>query len=258
MTGPEGLAVGRAREPPTMRAENRAGPGTVQTRDMAPILETRGLTKVYRSDSVATEALRGVDVAVGRGEFVSVMGPSGCGKSTLLYCAGLLARPTKGTVFLAGTDAGRADEGQRTRLRRRHVGFVFQRFNLLPTLSAEDNVALPLRLRHEPVGDRARELLAAVALAEKRRRKPNQLSVGEQQRVAIARALVARPTLLLADEPTGNLDSEASERVLDLIETLHREGDQAVLLITHDERVAARAARRLDMRDGRIVATRDG
>jgi len=221
---------------------------------MNTILETRGLTKVYRADGVATPALRGVDFAVGRGEFVSIMGPSGCGKSTLLYLMGLLATPTDGTVILAGTDTGGLSDGERTRLRRAHIGFVFQRFNLLPTLSAEGNVALPLRLRRMAVGDGPREMLLAVGLEEKRRRRPNQLSVGEQQRVAIARALVTQPAVLLADEPTGNLDSEASQRVMDLVSRLHAEIGQTVVLISHNEQVAARADRLIRMRDGRLTS----
>ncbi|KPK48657.1 MAG: hypothetical protein AMK72_06370 [Planctomycetes bacterium SM23_25] len=221
---------------------------------MDAILETRGLTKVYRTDGVATPALRGVDLAVAGGEFVSIMGPSGCGKSTLLYLAGLLATPTEGTVILAGTDAGGLSDGERTRLRRAHIGFVFQRFNLLPTLSAEENVALPLRLRRMAVGDAPREMLRAVGLEEKRRRRPNQLSVGEQQRGAIARALVTRPAVLLADEPTGNLDSEASDRVMNLVSRLHAETGQAIVLISHNEQVAARADRLVRMRDGRLTS----
>jgi len=220
---------------------------------METILETRGLTKVYRSDGVATEALRGIDLTVRPGEYVSIMGPSGCGKSTLLYLAGLLDTPTSGTVLLAGTDTRGLSDGGRTRLRRRHVGYVFQRFNLLPTLSAEANVALALRLRGRRTGDRARELLAAVGLEAKRRRRPDQLSVGEQQRVAIARALVTEPDLLLADEPTGNLDSETSERVLALIERMHAERGQTIVLITHNDQVAARAGRLVRMRDGKTL-----
>jgi putative ABC transport system ATP-binding protein len=221
---------------------------------MQTIIETRGLTKVYRSDGVATPALRGVDLAVARGEFVSIMGPSGCGKSTLLYNIGLLDTPTDGTVVLAGTDTRGLSDGERTALRRRHIGFVFQRFNLLAALSAEENVALPLRLRRMPVGDAPRQVLASVGLADKRHRRPNALSIGEQQRVAIARALVTRPAVLLADEPTGNLDSEASDRVLELVERFHRDLGQTVVLITHNEQVAARAERLVRMRDGRLVA----
>jgi putative ABC transport system ATP-binding protein len=220
---------------------------------METILETRGLTKVYRSDGVATAALRGIDLAIRTGEFVSIMGPSGCGKSTLLYLAGLLDTPTEGTVILAGTETRGLADGERTRLRRRHIGYVFQRFNLLPTLSAEDNVALALRLRGRRVGDLAREVLAAVGLEDKRRRRPNQLSVGEQQRVAIARALVTGPDLLLADEPTGNLDSETSGRVLALVERFHAERGQTIVLITHNEQVAARAGRIVRMRDGKTL-----
>jgi len=220
---------------------------------METILETRGLTKVYRSGGVATMALRGVDLAVRRGEFLSIMGPSGCGKSTLLLGMGLLDTPTDGTVLLAGTDTRNLSDGRRTQMRREHIGFVFQRFNLMPTISAEENVALVLKLRGRPVGSAAREMLAAVGLDEKRRRKPNQLSVGEQQRVAIARALVTRPAVLLADEPTGNLDSEASDLVLELIGRFHKELAQTIVLITHNEQVAARGDRLVRMRDGRLV-----
>ena len=221
---------------------------------METILESRGLTKVYRADGVATPALRGVDLAVARGEFVSVMGPSGCGKSTLLYLMGLLDTPTDGTVIVAGTDTRGLGDAGRTRLRRAHIGYVFQRFNLLGTLSAEANVALPLKLRGMAVGDVPGEMLSAVGLADKRRRRPNQLSVGEQQRVAIARALVTRPAVLLADEPTGNLDSEASERVMDLVSRLHGETGQTIVIISHNEHVAARADRLVRMRDGRLIS----
>jgi putative ABC transport system ATP-binding protein len=222
---------------------------------MKTIVETRGLTKIYRTGGVETPALRGVDFAVGEGEFVSVMGPSGCGKSTLLYLVGLLDTPTEGTLVVAGTDAGRLSDGERTALRRAHIGYVFQRFNLLPTLTAEANVALVLKLRGMAVGERPREMLAAVGLEAKRRRKPSQLSVGEQQRVAIARALVTRPAILLADEPTGNLDSEASDLVLDLMGKLHHDVGQTVVMITHNEQVAARGDRVVRMRDGRLLAT---
>ena len=220
---------------------------------MAPILGTHNLTKVYASDGVETPALRSVDLAVEAGEFVSIMGPSGCGKSTLLYLLGLLATPTDGTVCLDGQDTAGLGDGGRTRLRRRHIGYVFQRFNLLPTLSAEDNLALALRLRGERPGEAPREMLRAVGLEDKRRRRPGQLSVGEQQRVAVARALVTRPTVLLADEPTGNLDSEASARVMDLVGRLHRERGQTVVLISHDPQVAERGDRLVRMRDGRFL-----
>ena len=220
---------------------------------METILETRGLTKVYRTDGVGTPALRGVDLAIGRGEFVSVMGPSGCGKSTLLYLMGLLDTPTEGTVILAGSDTRDLGDGARTQLRRAHIGYVFQRFNLMPTLTAEDNVALVLRLRGMPVGSAPREMLAAVGLEDKRRRRPNQLSVGEQQRVAIARAMVTRPAVLLADEPTGNLDSEASELIMDLVCRFHQDTGQTTVLITHNEQVARRGDRLVRMRDGRII-----
>jgi putative ABC transport system ATP-binding protein len=221
---------------------------------MTTIIEATGLTKVYRSGKVDTPALRGVDLAVGQGEFVSIMGPSGCGKSTLLYLMGLLDTPSGGTLRVAGTDTRGLSDGGRTRLRRAHIGYVFQRFNLMSTLSAEANVALALKLRGQPVGSRAREMLAAVGLEDKRRRRPGELSVGEQQRVAIARALVTRPALLLADEPTGNLDTEASDLVLEVVCRTHKEAGQTIVLITHNEQVAARADRLIRMRDGRLLA----
>ncbi len=220
---------------------------------MDALLEARNLVKVYQTGAAPTPALRGVSLAVRRGEFLSIMGPSGCGKSTLLYLLGLLATPTEGTVFLAGTDTRAVPDGRRTLLRRRHIGFVFQRFNLLPTLSAEDNVALALRLRGRPAGTHARQMLAAVGLEEKRRRRPGELSVGQQQRVAIARALVTHPDVLLADEPTGNLDSESSERILALLGRFHADEGQTVILITHNEKVAAQAERLVRMRDGRLL-----
>jgi putative ABC transport system ATP-binding protein len=220
---------------------------------MAPILETHNLTKVYGTDGVETPAVRGVHFSVEAGEFVSIMGPSGCGKSTLLYLLGLLATPTDGTVRIDGQDTAGLGDGGRTRLRRRHIGYVFQRFNLLPTLSAEENVALALRLRGRRPGTAPREMLAAVGLEAKRRRRPGQLSVGEQQRVAVARALVTRPTVLLADEPTGNLDSAASGRVMDLVQRLHREQGQTVVLISHNRQVADRADRLIRMHDGRFL-----
>ena len=220
---------------------------------METILETRRLTKIYRSDGVATPALRGVDIAVGRGEFVSIMGPSGCGKSTLLCLMGLLDTPTEGSVLVAGLDTAGLGDAARTRLRRQHIGFVFQRFNLLPTLSAEENVALALKLRRRPVAAAPREMLAAVGLEDKRRRRPSALSLGEQQRVAIARALVTQPTVLLADEPTGNLDSETSQRVMDLVCRLRRERGQTIVLITHNEQVAGRGDRLVRMRDGQLL-----
>jgi putative ABC transport system ATP-binding protein len=220
---------------------------------METILETRRLTKIYRSDGVATPALRGVDIAVGRGEFVSIMGPSGCGKSTLLCLMGLLDTPTEGSVLVAGLDTAGLGDAARTRLRRQHIGFVFQRFNLLPTLSAEENVALALKLRRRPVAAAPREMLAAVGLEDKRRRRPSALSLGEQQRVAIARALVTQPTVLLADEPTGNLDSETSQRVMDLVCRLRRDRGQTIVLITHNEQVAGRGDRLVRMRDGQLL-----
>jgi putative ABC transport system ATP-binding protein len=191
---------------------------------------------------------------VRRGEFVILMGPSGCGKTTLLHILGLMMRPSAGTIRLEGADVGALSEGQRTRLRRERIGFVFQRFNLLPILTARGNIELPLRLRGERADGQVSDVLRQVGLREKADSKPRALSMGEQQRVALARAVVARPRLLLADEPTGNLDSANAGAVLDLLADLHRTCGLTTLMITHNEHLATRADRVLFMRDGRIDA----
>jgi putative ABC transport system ATP-binding protein len=218
--------------------------------------EARGLARTYRHGTQTVEALRGVDLAVRRGEFVAVMGPSGSGKSTLLHLLAGLDQPTAGSVLIDGTDLARMNDDQLTLLRRRRLGIVFQAFNLIDTLSAEENVALPLVV--DGVGEaaslkRARAALERVGVAERGSHLPGQLSGGEQQRVAIARALVAEPVLLLADEPTGNLDSVSGGQVLALLRRLVDEQKQTLLLVTHDARHAALADRLLRLRDGRVV-----
>jgi putative ABC transport system ATP-binding protein len=223
--------------------------------DEVPAVEVRGLWRVFEGGT-RVEALRGVDLAVRRGEFVAVMGPSGSGKSTLLHLIAGLDEPTAGAVLVGGQDLATLSDDQRTLLRRKALGFVFQAFNLLDVLTAEENVALPLVI--DGAGERAAQQRAAdvlrwVGLEARAGHRPAQLSGGEQQRVAIARALVTRPLVLLADEPTGNLDSAAGEQVAGLLRRAVDEQGQTVLLVTHDARHAARADRLLRLRDGRVV-----
>lgn len=226
------------------------------------IVELEGVWKVYRMGRrrrIEVEALRGVDLRVERGEFLAVMGPSGSGKSTLLHLMGCLDRPTKGRVLFEGEDVARLKPAALARIRNRKVGFVFQSFNLSPNLNALENVELPMVFAGVPRGERlrrARELLSRVGLSEREKHLPSELSGGEQQRVAIARALANSPELLLADEPTGNLDSETGRGILSLISGANREG-VAVAVVTHDPEVAACAERHLRIRDGRIVEDGD-
>ena len=222
---------------------------------MNPVIETRNLLKTYRADRVAVEALRGVDLRVAPGEFVAVMGPSGCGKSTLLHLLGGLDRPTAGEVVVAGQRLDALSESARAVMRRETVGFVFQAYNLIPNLTVAGNVDLPGLLAGHPsaeVAARREELLEALGLADKDRAFPGELSGGQQQRAAIARALVNRPAVLLADEPTGNLDSRSGAEVLALLRRFHAEG-QTTVLVTHDAKVASFAGRVVFMRDGQLV-----
>ncbi len=220
------------------------------------VVEAHNLHKVYRNNGVAVPALRGVDLSVEPGEFVAVMGPSGCGKSTLLQLLAGLDRPTEGEVLLDGHRLNDLNESQRAVLRRRTVGFVFQAYNLIPNLTVADNVDLPGLLAGRPPAEVARkrdELLAALGLADKADAFPGQLSGGQQQRVAIARALINAPTVLLADEPTGNLDSRSGNEVLTLLRQFNDQG-QTIVLVTHDPKVASFAERVIFMRDGRFVS----
>lgn len=222
-----------------------------------PIIDIRGLRKSYRNGSVTTEVLRDIDLEVRRGEFLAIMGPSGCGKSTLLYVMGLLTHHDGGTLRVAGCDADGLADSERTQLRRNHIGFVFQRFNLLPALSAEANLRISLKLRGGDAADESvLEMLERVSLGDKRHKLPQQLSIGEQQRVAIARSLVGRPALLLADEPTGNLDSENGRKILDLLSEFHQRDGQTIVMVTHSEEAAQWADRVVRMRDGRRVDER--
>jgi len=228
---------------------------------MPPIIEASHLGKTYRSGKLEVPALRDVSFAVEPGEFVSIVGPSGSGKSTLFYVLGGLTSPTAGTLTIRGLDFSRLSDAERTKLRRSHIGFVFQRFNLLPTISAEDNIELAHEIADtgKPMDrallDHLTELLRIKGRLDHR---PNELSGGEQQRVALARALITRPAIVLADEPTGNLDTQNSDAVLEMLKTSSRELGQTVLMITHNPEAAAIADRILHMRDGQIVKTEPG
>jgi putative ABC transport system ATP-binding protein len=221
-----------------------------------PAALARGLTKTFGTGAARVEALRGLDLRVERGRFVAVMGPSGSGKSTLLHLLGGLDVPTAGTVQVGGEDLGALDDDRLTLLRRRRLGFIFQAFNLLDVLTAAENVALPLLIDGVAEAEaqrRAADALGLVGLAQRRHHLPGRLSGGEQQRAAIARALVGRPLLLLADEPTGNLDSAAGDQVMALLRRLVDEQGQTVLMVTHAARHAALADRIVQLRDGRLV-----
>ncbi len=214
----------------------------------------RGLIRRYGEGATAVEALRGVDLDVRSGELVAVMGPSGSGKSTLMHLLAGLDQPTSGTVTIAGTELGTLDDADLTRLRREHIGFIFQFFNLLPMLDAEENVALPLAIAGERVDPEwLGQLMDKVGLTARGKHRPSELSGGEQQRVAIARALISRPTILLADEPTGNLDSKTGGEILELMRDSVDAYGQTTVMVTHDARAAAIADRILFIADGRIV-----
>jgi putative ABC transport system ATP-binding protein len=218
------------------------------------VIEARGVRKTYESEGVPVRALRGLDMTMAEGEFVAVMGPSGCGKSTLLNLVAGLDAPTEGEITVAGESLTDKDENDLARMRRRHIGIVFQFFNLLEGMSVLENVTLPAVIagtKRRQAESRARDLLDLLGLGDKARSAPGVLSGGQRQRLAIARALANAPTLLLADEPTGALDSEGGVEVLELFRRLHA-GGQAILLVTHDEDVAAPATRIIRMRDGRV------
>jgi putative ABC transport system ATP-binding protein len=220
----------------------------------ATVVSAAGLTRRYGAGDTAVDALRGVSIDVLRGELVAVMGPSGSGKSTLMHILAGLDRPSAGSVELDGTEITGLRDKELTKLRRRHVGFVFQFFNLLPMLSAEENVVLPLSIAGEkPDSAWLAELLGRTGLGERRRHRPAELSGGQQQRVAIARALVSRPTIVFADEPTGNLDSRTSGEILELLRASVEAYGQTTVMVTHDARAAAIADRVLFLADGLVV-----
>ena len=223
---------------------------------MTNVLQTVGLRKEYQMGEVTVDALRGVDFVVPQGEFVAIMGPSGAGKSTLLHLMGGLDTPSDGDVVLGGKRLAHLSDDEVTIVRRRQVGFIFQFFNLLPTLTAAENVALPLLIdgkRLEDHAERIDELLDLVGLGERKHHKPDQLSGGEQQRVAIARAFVNNPKIVLADEPTGNLDSKSGTTVLELLRRACKELDATVVMVTHDPRAASYADRVVFLKDGLAV-----
>ena len=222
---------------------------------MATILKAENLEKIYRVGKVDVPALRGVSLAAQEGEFIAVMGPSGCGKSTMLHLLGGLLTPTRGRIVVDGEDLTAASDAKRTDIRRRKIGFVFQRFNLFPTLTAEGNLRLAERIHGNGADDpaRRREILRMLRLEDKMHHKPLELSGGEQQRVALARAVVNRPAIVLADEPTGNLDSENSTLVLKMFRELNDRFNQTIIMITHNPEAAAACQRVIQMRDGHIV-----
>jgi putative ABC transport system ATP-binding protein len=220
------------------------------------LISATNLSKVYGSGQTAVTALNNVSLEVEPGEFVAVMGPSGCGKSTLLHLLGGLDRPTKGEVTIDGHKLSGLPDAKLTELRRRKIGFIFQFFNLIPVLNAAENAALPMTL--DGIGaaearERARDWLGKVGLSERLDHRPDQLSGGQQQRVAVARALVANPALILADEPTGNLDTRASEEIAALLRQVANDWGRSVVVVTHDPRIAAHADRIIFLKDGEIV-----
>ncbi len=219
-----------------------------------PVVIGRDVEKRYGVGATAVHALRGVTVELEKGSFTAVMGPSGSGKSTLMHLLAGLDRPTNGEVWLAGTKLAGLDDNELTRLRRTHVGFVFQTFNLLPVLTVEENIVLPLRIAGEDI-DRewVAQLLTAVGLGDRRSHRPSELSGGEQQRVALARALVPRPAIVFADEPTGNLDSQATDVLLHMFRRAVQDVGQTIMLVTHDPLAASRADRIVFLNDGQIV-----
>jgi len=221
---------------------------------LEPILKTENLWKIYRTGKVDVPALRGVDIQILPGEFVSIMGPSGCGKSTMLHVIGGLAQATRGKVLLDGNDLTTMTDAARTMLRRHKVGFVFQRFNLLPTLDAYHNIVLAQHIRADGFDPHRFEVVAdLLGITSRLKHKPSEMSGGEQQRVAIARAIVCEPKIVLADEPTGNLDTKSSEAVLNLLASLNKDLGQTIVMITHNPEATAYFDRVVHMRDGVIV-----
>ncbi|MGH2959736.1 MAG: ABC transporter ATP-binding protein [Solirubrobacterales bacterium] len=222
----------------------------------SPAVKVSGLTKRYESGETSVDALKGIDLTIERGEFVAVMGPSGSGKSTLMHILGALETYDEGSVSIGGDEIGGLNEEQLTLLRRDSIGFIFQFFNLLPTMTAEENVMLPSMISGEKSGElheRAAELLKLVGLTDRARHLPSQLSGGEQQRVSVARSLMREPALLLADEPTGNLDSKNGAAVLDMLREVQQEAGHTIMMVTHDAAAASRASRVVFLRDGLIA-----
>jgi putative ABC transport system ATP-binding protein len=233
----------------------RRSPGKSKGQDEEPVIRLCGLSKVYDSGRIAVEALADFDLEIYEGEYVAIMGPSGSGKSTLMHILGCLDTPTSGSYFLKGQEISHYDADQLARVRNREVGFVFQQYNLLPRLTAAQNVELPLQYAGASMDRRdeiVAKMLAMVGLAERGHHRPNELSGGESQRVAIARALANDPAILLADEPTGNLDTKTEEEIMALLDALNEQG-RTVIVVTHDDTVAVHAKRTINLLDGRMV-----
>ena len=260
---PQSVSFTTALAPERPSARPTASPASAQDADatpgaapagLPPILEARDVTKRYELGKTTVEALRGVSLAVAPGEFMALMGPSGSGKSTLLQLLGGLDQPSTGSVVFEGADISHLSDAQATKLRRERTGFVFQAFNLIPLLSVRENIELPFTIAGgvRDARDRVRQVIELVELTGKESHRPDQLSVGEQQRVAVARALVTRPSVLLADEPTGNLDYTNSGELLDTLWRSSEQEGQTIVLVTHDARAAAYADRVLVIGDGRI------
>jgi putative ABC transport system ATP-binding protein len=227
----------------------------VNTSDLPPVIRLEGVTKVFSTDEVDTHALATVDVEIARGEYVSIAGPSGCGKSTLLSILGLLDTPSGGSYSLKGGEVANLSFPERARIRNREIGFIFQSFNLIGDLTVYENVELPLTYRGTSAADRkaaVTQALERVGMGHRAKHLPSQLSGGQQQRVAVARALAGKPAILLADEPTGNLDSRNGEAVMDLLKELHA-GGATICMVTHDARFAQHADRTVHLFDGRVV-----
>jgi putative ABC transport system ATP-binding protein len=219
-----------------------------------PVVAATDVTRRYGSGETAVDALRGVSIDVPKGQLTAVMGPSGSGKSTLMHILAGLDRPTSGEVTIEGTEISKLNDTELTKLRRKHIGFIFQFFNLLPMLSAEENVLLPISIAGEKPDEKwTNELLNRIGIADRRSHRPSELSGGQQQRVAIGRALVTRPTIVFADEPTGNLDSNTSDEILSLLRSSVDDYNQTTVMVTHDARAAAIADRVLFLNDGLIV-----
>lgn len=219
------------------------------------VIITKGVTKVYNPEKIPVHALNGVDLTIKKGEFTAIVGPSGSGKTTLLNIIGGLDRPSEGQVLVGGEDISSLSDNQLIDFRKQHIGFVFQAYNLIPVLTALENVEFVMLLQKRPADERlarARELLAAVGLTEKMHKRPSELSGGQQQRVAVARALAPKPTFILADEPTANLDSASTAQLLDIMAELNRKEDTTFLFSTHDQRVIDRARRVITLVDGRV------
>lgn len=241
---------------PTARRAMRPGYKARRQKETMPVLEARNVSKYYQMGAVTVRALDDVSLEVARGEFVAVMGPSGSGKSTLLHLLGGLDEPTSGSIVLAGSELSHQSDNQVTLTRRRKVGFIFQFYNLLPTLTAEENVALPLLIDGQhlaPHRQRIHGLLDMVGLADRGGHRPDQMSGGQQQRVAIARAFVNEPEIVLADEPTGNLDSRSGAAILQLLRRSSQEMQQTIVMVTHDPRAASYADRVIFLKDGQVV-----